>query len=199
MSDKRIYELTEASSIGDNDLFALDNQNFAETKKVKKSTLTDSLVNKDDISYLDITGSTNTSGGTITKGTYFYLNRTLCIALADIANAATFTFETNYTQVTVGQELATLTAALNDKAVIGDMQRVALENIQANTYYAENVTPPSKPGYKCIGGLPVSDSSNFMCLSILTDNVSSYLRITAYATATIYSGQLWYYPIYIKA
>ena len=48
------------------------------------------------------TGATNTTGSTITAGTYFYLEGVLVRAKADIANGATFTLNTNYEVVTAG-------------------------------------------------------------------------------------------------
>lgn len=64
-----------------------------------------------DISSISCTGSTNDTGSTITAGTYFYLNNVLCKALADIADDAAFTLNTNYKVVTTGEELT----ALNSK------------------------------------------------------------------------------------
>lgn len=58
--------------------------------------LTDKKVNKTDISSIQLTGTTNTSGSTITAGTWFYLNGELCKAKVDIASNATFTLNTNY-------------------------------------------------------------------------------------------------------
>ena len=65
-----------------------------------------------DISSISCTGSTNDTGSTITAGTYFYLNSVLCKALADIADDAAFTLNTNYKVVTTGEELT----ALNSKS-----------------------------------------------------------------------------------
>ena len=57
---------------------------------------------KTDLTSIIATGSTNTTGATITSGTYFYLNGTLVQAKADIASGATFTSGTNYEAVTAG-------------------------------------------------------------------------------------------------
>jgi hypothetical protein len=57
--------------------------------------------NKSDITNISITGTTNNTGSTITAGTLFYLNGTLCKTLVDIANGATFTENTNYIKTTV--------------------------------------------------------------------------------------------------
>lgn len=62
-------------------------------------------VDKTDITSILATGATNTTGATITKGTYFYLDGVLCRAKADIAVNASFTLNTNYESVTVGNEL----------------------------------------------------------------------------------------------
>lgn len=55
-----------------------------------------------DLTSIIATGSTNTTGATITKGTYFYLNGTLVMALADIASGANYTLNTNYETITAG-------------------------------------------------------------------------------------------------
>lgn len=51
---------------------------------------------------ISITGTTNNTGSTITKGTYFYLNGNFVKAKEDIANNATFTLNTNYAVITIG-------------------------------------------------------------------------------------------------
>lgn len=113
MADKRIYELTEASTVGSSDVLALDSQNMAATKKVKVKTITDPLSNKNDISSLTLTGSTNTTGGTIETGRYFYLDGDLVIAKTNIAAGATFTPGTNYVLATVGGELTDVKQTLS--------------------------------------------------------------------------------------
>ena len=57
---------------------------------------------QDDLTSINITGSTNNTGATITSGTFFYLNGSLVKALADIADGATLTLNTNYEAVTAG-------------------------------------------------------------------------------------------------
>lgn len=57
---------------------------------------------KSDLASISATGSTNTTGATITKGTYLYLDGTLVQALADIASGAAYTNGTNYEIVTAG-------------------------------------------------------------------------------------------------
>lgn len=61
---------------------------------------------KTDLASIQATGTTNTTGATITAGTYFYLNGTLVRAITDIASGASFTLNTNYQVVAAG--------ALND-------------------------------------------------------------------------------------
>ena len=56
----------------------------------------DKVARKKDLTNLDLTGTTNTTGSTIASGTFFYLNGTLVRAKTDIANGATFTLNTNY-------------------------------------------------------------------------------------------------------
>jgi len=60
------------------------------------------VARKSDLTNLDLTGTTNTTGSTISSGTYFYLNGTLVRAKTDIASGATFTLNTNYEVVTAG-------------------------------------------------------------------------------------------------
>ena len=57
---------------------------------------------KTDLASIQITGSTNNTGSTISSGTYFYLNDTLVRAKTDIANGATLTLNTNYEVVIIG-------------------------------------------------------------------------------------------------
>ena len=56
----------------------------------------------EDLASIQATGTTNTTGATISNGTYFYLNGTLVQATANIASGATFTSGTNYAAVTAG-------------------------------------------------------------------------------------------------
>lgn len=59
-------------------------------------------IESSDLTSIKAVGSTNATGSTITKGTYFYLNGKLCLAKSDIASGATFTQNTNYEVVTAG-------------------------------------------------------------------------------------------------
>ena len=66
------------------------------------------LVPKTDLSEVIATGTTNGTGSQIDAGTYFYLNGDYCVAKTDIAANATFTLNTNYEVVTVGDVLSEL-------------------------------------------------------------------------------------------
>jgi hypothetical protein len=70
-------------------------------RNVTQKSLND-LAEVTDLTNVIATGSTNTTGATIPKGLYFYLNDELCQAKVDIANGATFTLNTNYEVVTAG-------------------------------------------------------------------------------------------------
>lgn len=70
-------------------------------------------IESSDLTSIKAVGSTNATGSTITKGTYFYLNGKLCLAKSDIANGATFTLNTNYEVVTAGG-LNSLNSAIAD-------------------------------------------------------------------------------------
>lgn len=85
----------------------------------------------DNIGSIYATGATNTTGATITSGTYFYLDGTLVRALADIAVGTTFTQDTNYEEVTVGTELFSLRPRLRGQAYISSYAAAltALESI----------------------------------------------------------------------
>ena len=57
---------------------------------------------QDDLTDIKIMGSTNNTGSTISRGTFFYFNGTLVRAKTSIATGATFTVNTNYEVVTSG-------------------------------------------------------------------------------------------------
>lgn len=91
--------------------------------------LTDEAI-KNDVASINIIGTTNTTGATISKGTYFYLNGTLVKAKSDIAANTTFTLNTNYKVVTAG--------GLNDLSTVMDgiihaMYLTRTGNVGANT------------------------------------------------------------------
>ena len=70
-------------------------------RNVTQKSLND-LAEVTDLTDIIATGTTNATGATIPKGTFFYLNDDLCQAKADIASGATFTENTNYEEVTAG-------------------------------------------------------------------------------------------------
>jgi hypothetical protein len=67
--------------------------------------LNSSKANKSDITNISTTGTINNTGSNILAGTLFYLNGTLCKALVDVANGATFTEGTNYVNVAIANAL----------------------------------------------------------------------------------------------
>ena len=129
MSDKRIYELTAASTVSADDLLALDNQNFTKTKKVTANKFLENCTAKSTVANLITSGSTNTTGSTITAGTYFYLNGDLCVAKTDIASGASYTQGTNYDLVSIGDQLTALNGALG--------QQSEASGISGNTAFAK--------------------------------------------------------------
>jgi len=68
----------------------------------KTKSVQDKCARKADLTNLDLTGTTNTTGSTIPAGKFFYLNGTLVRAKTNIASGATFTLNTNYEVATVG-------------------------------------------------------------------------------------------------
>lgn len=76
--------------------------------------LSDNKAAKSDITDLVCTGIKNTTGNTILADKYFYLNGALCKAKVDIANNATFTLNTNFTVVTIDEELSALNSNLSN-------------------------------------------------------------------------------------
>lgn len=106
------------SNIGSNDYDDLTNkpQVNGTTLSGNKSSDDLSLAAQSDLTSIKATGTTNATGAIISKGTYFYLNGTLCQAKADIATGATFTLNTNYEVVTAGG-LNSLNSALDDLKV----------------------------------------------------------------------------------
>lgn len=67
--------------------------------------LTNHKANRADLASLNLTGTKNTTGATITAGTYFYLNGQYCRATQDILNNADFMKNTNYVVTSLGGEL----------------------------------------------------------------------------------------------
>lgn len=71
---------------------------YAETNQ----QLTVNKANRSDLASLNLTGTKNTTGATITAGTYFYLNGHYCITIQDVGNNADFTENTNYVVTNLG-------------------------------------------------------------------------------------------------
>jgi len=94
------------------------------------------LVNYADLTSLYLTGSTNSTGSTINKNTYFYLNGSYCKAKTSIANGATFTLNTNFEVITVGGVLS----ALNEKLAntFGAVVNILSYNSISNMYTCPN-------------------------------------------------------------
>ena len=86
-------------------------------------------IESSDLTSIKAVGSTNATGSTITKGTYFYLNGKLCLAKSDIANGATFTLNTNYEVVTAGG-LNSLNSALSPKSFSKTMYGISYQLVQ---------------------------------------------------------------------
>ena len=103
-ADGITYDNTQSGASATNVQDALD-EAFSDVETLNTSLGT--KANKADLTDINLTGSTNTTGATIPSGYYFYLNGTLVRAKTDIASGATFTLNTNYEVVSIG--------ALNDK------------------------------------------------------------------------------------
>lgn len=74
---------------------------FAETNQ----QLTVNKANRSDLASLNLTGTKNTTGVTITAGTYLYINGRYCRVIQDIGNNADFTENTNYVVTSLGGDL----------------------------------------------------------------------------------------------
>ena len=98
--------------------------------------LTNDKAERADLATLKLTGSTNSTGSTINKDTYFYLNGSYCKAKTSIANGATFTLNTNFEEVTVGGVLS----ALNEKLAntFGSVVNIISYNSISNMYTCPN-------------------------------------------------------------
>lgn len=97
----QISGLPSSSTLNATDVFAKDTSGTT-TEKINAQNLAAGIGVLGGLTSIIATGTTNTTGATIAKGTYFYLNGTLVQAKADIASGATFTSGTNYEVVTAG-------------------------------------------------------------------------------------------------
>jgi len=77
--------------------------------EIDSANMEEKKADRDEIAAINLTGTTNTTGSQIYKGTLFYnKDDTLCVATADIAANATITLGTNCTQCVVGDKLKSL-------------------------------------------------------------------------------------------
>lgn len=121
-----------------------------EANAAKISTKAD----KTDLTSIIATGSTNTTGSTITSGTYFYLNGVLVRAIADIASGATFTLNTNYATVSAG--------SLNElNGTIFRKSTATLTYNTSSTRYFGTYTAPT--GYKILNAMFVTGYAGIVC------------------------------------
>lgn len=117
---------------------------YAETNQ----QLTVNKANRSDLASLDLTGTKNTTGVTITAGTYFYLNGQYCRATQDILNNVDFTENTNYVGATVGEAIKQSTAAcslptgmygaVNEITKVGNVVTLNLDLINNDAQYSFN-------------------------------------------------------------
>ena len=98
------------------------------------SSVEEAKASKSDLTSIIATGSTNTTGATITRNTYFYLNGVLVKAKADIASGATFTRGTNYDVSNIGDDIKFTRSVTETYAIyrIGKMRIVTFENRTTN-------------------------------------------------------------------
>lgn len=142
-----------------------------------------SLATRQDLTSIQATGTTNTTGAAIPAGAYFYLNGVLHRAKVQIDQNATFTVNTNCEQVTGG--------GLNDQ-VIGE--RILLNGISvANVgdYYEDFTALPIPIGYERCGYITTAASVRLFVLGV--GGTRCYYKVVSTAsTATSIS----LYPVY---
>ena len=150
-------------------------QPYAMTNK----ELTDNKAEKSDLTSVSVTGTTNTSGSTITKGKYFYLNGTLCKALSDIASNATFTKNTNYEEVTAGalNALAIISSTYQNVRLMHNIPRLVPKDI---TSYVSDGSIWKRlngtDGYELFEDIYVGDYWQ------MTEAISAYEQTQSYQT-----------------
>lgn len=91
---------------------------------------------------IHVTTSYNSTGSTIAKGTYFYLNGTLVCALVNIANGADFTLNTNYKVVTAGglNDLKSALTNVDNKVTLFNVESVGVtsgDSVGGSTIYLQ--------------------------------------------------------------
>ena len=121
----------------DIDISSVDNTKLGDIKggAFLDTNVSGGLATSDSLASIYATGATNTTGSTISAGTYFYLEGTLVRGLTDIANGATFTLNTNYEVVSVG--------ALNCGSLLSrpDLWTVGTEYNFGNGLYGQRLQP----------------------------------------------------------
>lgn len=120
--------------------FATDPNTEFEPYVMTNRELTQNSPSKKDITNINIIGSTNDTGSTITRGTYFYLNGSIVRAITSIANGATLTYDTNYATVPTGvtNHLRTIVEnrglALGTERVLVSTLNSDLDNLNVGNY-----------------------------------------------------------------
>lgn len=139
------------------------------------------LVNYEDLTSLYLTGSTNSTGSTITAGTFFYLNGSFCKAKTAIANGATFTLNTNFEVVSVGGEIS----SINDN----------LSKLEANQY-DEAVDISS---YTSSSNYYTAPSDGYAYLKNESGQAGTITLIGSTGTALgLIGGNVGFYLVYVK-
>ena len=109
-----------------------------------------------DVSDKILSGNTNTTGATLTTGTFF-INSVgqLCKATADIANNATVTLNTNCEAVSVGDELKELNSNLGKKliATATANQTYSQQLTYLKSYFNALTTQQKQEAYIMIGNM----------------------------------------------
>lgn len=166
--------------------------------------------NKADLTNLDLTGTTNSTGSTIAAGTYFYLNGTLVRAKTAIASGATFTLNTNYEIISNGalNPIEVNVSSLVSKAVantgtidravrIGNRIEISFSSCKmtANTYGTLiNIDDSIKPKSSFyFTGIYPSGSFQAPCGIIAYPNVSGGVIYCAVGQNVAISGSVVYW------
>ena len=117
-----VEEFNEASDLPPG-IYPLDGGGIIDDSMIKHDAehttrqVIDSKVNKSDLASISITGTTNNTGAGLLSGTYFYLNGTLCITIAFVANGDTFVENTNYKNISDALNKSTPWKYLGNKGV----------------------------------------------------------------------------------
>ena len=151
---------------------------------------------KTDLTSIIATGSTNNTGSTITTSKpYFYKDGVLCRALADIANGATFTLDTNYEVVTAG--------GLNDRV----MKLLWSNPSPTSSFAAQNINlsssdydlllvifRPSKDDNRVDNNIITKGSGGMMSYGVGYNSSGAVTRSRAlnYTSDTVLSAQVGY-------